>query len=177
MFHKRGSSHGLCCASTRTQAPTKVYIIIYSMYGHIKQMAEAAKKGVEEVEGVEATIYQVRARRVSNIVGHMPGQAARQSNNTTSSVSAAADHRQCSAVIRRQGTTTKLDLHREKQQGCLWGLPVINLLTPAAGSWLPSSLQVAETLPAEVLEKMHAPPKPDYPIIDPHNLPEADGFM
>lgn len=52
--------------STRTQAPTKVYIIIYSMYGHIKQMAEAAKKGVEEVEGVEATIYQVRAlaRRV-----------------------------------------------------------------------------------------------------------------
>lgn len=47
--------------SAGTQAPTKVYIIIYSMYGHIKQMAEAAKKGVEEVEGVEATIYQVRA--------------------------------------------------------------------------------------------------------------------
>lgn len=65
----------------------------------------------------------------------------------------------------------------EKQQGYLWCPPVINLLTPAAGSWLRCSLQVAETLPAEVLEKMHAPPKPDYPIIDPHNLPDADGFL
>lgn len=37
--------------------------------------------------------------------------------------------------------------------------------------------QVAETLPAEVLEKMHAPPKADYPIIDPHTLDTADGFV
>lgn len=33
----------------------------------------------------------------------------------------------------------------------------------------------AETLPEEVLEKMHAPPKPDIPIIDPKKLTEADG--
>ncbi|KXZ44940.1 hypothetical protein GPECTOR_60g717 [Gonium pectorale] len=72
----------------------KVYIIFYSMYGHIKTMAEAVKKGVESVEGVEATIYQV-----------------------------------------------------------------------------------AETLPEEVLGKMHAPPKSDYPIIDPQTLPDADGFV
>mmetsp|Transcript_1459 Transcript_1459/g.3218 ORF Transcript_1459/g.3218 Transcript_1459/m.3218 type:complete len:265 (-) Transcript_1459:430-1224(-) len=72
----------------------KVYIIYYSTYGHIRQLAEAAKKGVEQVEGVTATIYQV-----------------------------------------------------------------------------------AETLPAEVLEKMHAPPKADYPVLDPHNLPEADAFL
>ncbi len=38
-------------------------------------------------------------------------------------------------------------------------------------------LQVAETLPAEVLEKLHAPPKSEYPIIDPHTLAEADGFV
>ena len=36
--------------------------------------------------------------------------------------------------------------------------------------------QVAETLPQEVLEKMHAPPKDStVPVISPVNLPEADG--
>jgi hypothetical protein len=31
--------------------------------------------------------------------------------------------------------------------------------------------QVAETLPAEVLGKMHAPPKAaDVPVLDPHDL-------
>lgn len=39
-------------------------------------------------------------------------------------------------------------------------------------------LQVPETLPAEVLEKMHAPPKPeDVPIADPHSLPDYDGII
>jgi NAD(P)H dehydrogenase (quinone) len=38
-------------------------------------------------------------------------------------------------------------------------------------------LQVAETLPAEVLEKMHAPPKEDVPIVNPFSLPEYDGFL
>jgi NAD(P)H dehydrogenase (quinone) len=38
--------------------------------------------------------------------------------------------------------------------------------------------QVAETLPEEVLTKMHAPPKiADVPVITSHNLPEADGFL
>lgn len=72
----------------------KVYIIYYSLYGHIKRMAEEIKAGVDSVEGVEGIIYQV-----------------------------------------------------------------------------------AETLPAEVLTKMHAPPKADYPIIDPHDLPNADAFV
>lgn len=38
-------------------------------------------------------------------------------------------------------------------------------------------LQVAETLPAEVLGKMHAPQKPNVPIVDPSTLPEYDGFL
>jgi len=38
-------------------------------------------------------------------------------------------------------------------------------------------LQVAETLPQEVLAKMHAAPKPDVPIIDPHDLPSYDGII
>ena len=38
--------------------------------------------------------------------------------------------------------------------------------------------QVAETLPNEVLEKMHAPPKAaDVPVINAAQLTEADGFL
>ncbi|GME69289.1 unnamed protein product [[Candida] boidinii] len=37
--------------------------------------------------------------------------------------------------------------------------------------------QVAETLPAEILEKMHAPPKPDYPIATPDVLKEYGSFL
>jgi NAD(P)H dehydrogenase (quinone) len=38
--------------------------------------------------------------------------------------------------------------------------------------------QVAETLPAEVLGKMHAPPKDaDVPVISPADLANADGFV
>ncbi|EFN56870.1 hypothetical protein CHLNCDRAFT_30702 [Chlorella variabilis] len=37
--------------------------------------------------------------------------------------------------------------------------------------------QVAETLPAEVLAKMHAPPKPDHPIITANDLKDYDGFL
>ena len=38
-------------------------------------------------------------------------------------------------------------------------------------------LQVPETLPEGVLEKMHAPPKPDVPIVDVHEISSADGFV
>jgi multimeric flavodoxin WrbA len=37
--------------------------------------------------------------------------------------------------------------------------------------------QIPETLPAEVLEKMHAAPKPDVPLADVKDLPNADGFL
>eukprot|EP00899_Mesostigma_viride_P019473 jgi/Mesvir1/27527/Mv07288-RA.1 len=37
--------------------------------------------------------------------------------------------------------------------------------------------QVAETLPAEVLAKMYAPPKPDYEIATPDDLPQYDGIL
>lgn len=73
---------------------TKVAIIYYSTYGHIRQMAEKMKEGVDAVEGVEATIYQV-----------------------------------------------------------------------------------PDILPAEVLEKMHAPPKADHPIIKAADLTNFDGFL
>jgi len=37
--------------------------------------------------------------------------------------------------------------------------------------------QIPETLPEAVLQKMYAPPKPDYPIITPDNLKDFDAFM
>ncbi|ORX65326.1 protoplast secreted protein 2 precursor [Basidiobolus meristosporus CBS 931.73] len=40
-----------------------------------------------------------------------------------------------------------------------------------------SLFQVPETLSEEVLAKMHAPPKPDIPVITPAQLEEADGFI
>jgi NAD(P)H dehydrogenase (quinone) len=39
-------------------------------------------------------------------------------------------------------------------------------------------LRVAETLPEEVLTKMHAAPPPDdIPVLDPRDLPKYDGFL
>lgn len=37
--------------------------------------------------------------------------------------------------------------------------------------------QVAETLPGENLEKMHAPPKGDYPIMTAAKMEDYDGYM
>lgn len=70
---------------------TKVYIVYYSMYGHVATLANEIKKGADSVEGVEASLFQV-----------------------------------------------------------------------------------PETLPPEVLVKMHAPPKADVPIIEASQLADAD---
>ncbi|KAJ3790404.1 1,4-benzoquinone reductase [Lentinula aff. detonsa] len=37
--------------------------------------------------------------------------------------------------------------------------------------------QIPETLPQEVLDKMHAPQKPDYPVISVNELPLYDAFL
>lgn len=37
--------------------------------------------------------------------------------------------------------------------------------------------QIAETLPKEVLEALHAPAKPDYPVFAPSELPKFDAFI
>jgi NAD(P)H dehydrogenase (quinone) len=72
----------------------KLYIVYYSMYGHVEAPAREIQRGAESVEGVEATLFQVH-----------------------------------------------------------------------------------ETLPEEVLSKMHAPHKSDVPFIEAKDLAEADGFL
>lgn len=39
--------------------PAKLYVVFYSMYGHVYQMAEAVALGAREVEGVEVSLFQV----------------------------------------------------------------------------------------------------------------------
>eukprot|EP00878_Enallax_costatus_P021681 GHUV01022971.1.p1 GENE.GHUV01022971.1~~GHUV01022971.1.p1 ORF type:complete len:180 (+),score=22.36 GHUV01022971.1:70-609(+) len=46
-------------AAAAAMATKKVYIIYYSMYGHIDKMARVVKKGVDSIEGVEGVLYQV----------------------------------------------------------------------------------------------------------------------
>ncbi|XP_059626502.1 probable NAD(P)H dehydrogenase (quinone) FQR1-like 3 isoform X2 [Cornus florida] len=40
-------------------ATTKVYIIYYSLYGHVEIMAREVQRGANTVQGVEATLWQV----------------------------------------------------------------------------------------------------------------------
>jgi len=35
----------------------KIYIVFYSMYGHVEKLAEEIKKGAASVEGVEVTLW------------------------------------------------------------------------------------------------------------------------
>lgn len=38
---------------------TKIYVVYYSMYGHVRTMANAIKEGIDSVDGCEATLFQV----------------------------------------------------------------------------------------------------------------------
>eukprot|EP00246_Nothoceros_aenigmaticus_P001890 TRINITY_DN1257_c0_g1_i4.p2 TRINITY_DN1257_c0_g1~~TRINITY_DN1257_c0_g1_i4.p2 ORF type:complete len:205 (-),score=30.54 TRINITY_DN1257_c0_g1_i4:843-1457(-) len=38
---------------------TKIYVVYYSMYGHVERLAEQIKRGADSVEDVEATLWQV----------------------------------------------------------------------------------------------------------------------
>ncbi|XP_077250113.1 putative NAD(P)H dehydrogenase (quinone) FQR1-like 3 isoform X2 [Tasmannia lanceolata] len=45
--------------TTTTTTTTKVYIIYYSLYGHVVTMAREIHRGANSVQGVEATLWQV----------------------------------------------------------------------------------------------------------------------
>ncbi|CAL8471233.1 g10775 [Coccomyxa elongata] len=72
----------------------KIYVVLYTTFGHIYKLAQQQLKGVNSVEGVQGILYQV-----------------------------------------------------------------------------------PEILSPDILAKMHAPPKPDVPVLDVHDLPNADGFI
>uniref|UniRef100_A0A2P2J4B2 NAD(P)H dehydrogenase (quinone) n=1 Tax=Rhizophora mucronata TaxID=61149 RepID=A0A2P2J4B2_RHIMU len=50
---------------------TKVYIVYYSMYGHVARLAEEIKKGAASVEGVEVKLWQVPETLPEEVLGMM----------------------------------------------------------------------------------------------------------
>ncbi|CAH8385585.1 unnamed protein product [Eruca vesicaria subsp. sativa] len=51
--------------------PLKIFIVFYSMYGHVESLAKRMKKGADEVEGVEAKLYRVPETLSSEILEQM----------------------------------------------------------------------------------------------------------
>ncbi|KAF4386949.1 hypothetical protein CsatB_012102 [Cannabis sativa] len=50
---------------------TKVYIVYYSMYGHVAKLAEEIQKGAASVEGVEVKLWQVPETLPEDVLGKM----------------------------------------------------------------------------------------------------------
>ncbi|GAB4846272.1 NAD(P)H dehydrogenase (quinone) fqr1 [Ancistrocladus abbreviatus] len=50
---------------------TKVYIVYYSMYGHVARLAEEIQKGAASVPGVEAKLWQVPETLPEEVLGMM----------------------------------------------------------------------------------------------------------
>ncbi|CAN1798061.1 Probable NAD(P)H dehydrogenase (quinone) FQR1-like 2 [Linum perenne] len=49
----------------------KVFIVFYSIYGHVELLARRMKKGVDGVEGVEAVLYRVLETLSSEVLEQM----------------------------------------------------------------------------------------------------------
>jgi NAD(P)H dehydrogenase (quinone) len=54
---------------------------------------------------------------------------------------------------------------------------VYQYVSSKSANKLPNPARVAETLPEEVLAKMHAPPKTAYPVLEPDGLLKYDAFL
>ncbi|XWS28704.1 hypothetical protein CRYUN_Cryun25bG0094300 [Craigia yunnanensis] len=48
-------------------ATTKLYVVYYSLYGHVETMAREVQRGANAVQGVEATLWQV-PETLSNVI-------------------------------------------------------------------------------------------------------------
>jgi NAD(P)H dehydrogenase (quinone) len=49
----------------------KIFIVYYSMYGHVKTMAQKIKEGVDKVDGCEGVLYQVPETLPEEVLGKM----------------------------------------------------------------------------------------------------------
>ncbi|GAB4859963.1 hypothetical protein Ancab_011442 [Ancistrocladus abbreviatus] len=52
-------------------ASTKIYIVYYSLYGHVEKMAREIQRGANSVQGVEATLWQVPETLPELVLGKM----------------------------------------------------------------------------------------------------------
>ncbi|XP_027180009.1 probable NAD(P)H dehydrogenase (quinone) FQR1-like 2 [Coffea eugenioides] len=53
------------------QANLKLFIVFYSMYGHVEGLALRMKRGVDSVEGVEAVLYRVPETLSDDVLAQM----------------------------------------------------------------------------------------------------------
>ncbi|KAJ3673573.1 hypothetical protein LUZ60_005565 [Juncus effusus] len=49
----------------------KVFIVFYSMYGHVESLARRMKKGVDGIQGVEAVLYRVAETLTQDVLDKM----------------------------------------------------------------------------------------------------------
>lgn len=49
----------------------KIFIVFYSMYGHVEGLARRMKKGVDGVEGVEGVLFRVRETLTREVLENM----------------------------------------------------------------------------------------------------------
>ncbi|VYS65112.1 unnamed protein product [Arabidopsis thaliana] len=57
--------------AAKISSPLKIFVVFYSMYGHVESLAKRMKKGVDSVEGVEATLYRVPETLSQEVVEQM----------------------------------------------------------------------------------------------------------
>lgn len=58
-------------AAIDSTSQLKIFIVFYSMYGHVEGLARRMKKGVDGVEGVEASLYRVPETLPDDVLEHM----------------------------------------------------------------------------------------------------------
>lgn len=56
----------------------KIYVVFYSTYGHIYQMAEAVAEGARSVDGAEVSLFQVAETLPDEVLEKMGAKAARE---------------------------------------------------------------------------------------------------
>ncbi|KAJ8558374.1 hypothetical protein K7X08_005140 [Anisodus acutangulus] len=69
----------------------KVFIVFYSMYGHVESLAKMMKKGIETVDGVEGVLYRVPETLSKNVLVQMQAPPKDDSLPEISSPSELAD--------------------------------------------------------------------------------------
>ncbi|XP_059623714.1 probable NAD(P)H dehydrogenase (quinone) FQR1-like 2 [Cornus florida] len=57
--------------STEPIAKLKIFIVFYSMYGHVEGLARRMKKGVDGVDGVEAVLFRVPETLTEDVLQQM----------------------------------------------------------------------------------------------------------
>ena len=53
----------------------RIFVVFYSMYGHVEALARGVKRGVEEIGGVEAVLYRVPETLPEEVLDRMEAPA------------------------------------------------------------------------------------------------------